>query len=77
MLWWPVAAVLQVASPQGQPTALGTFGRLDQEVRRLLGDIMRESRGRLRCASLACPKSAPPVLPARESPTDWCHGHLG
>ena len=44
---WPLAAVLQAAS-QGQPLSPGKLARLDQELCRLLGDTMRESRGKLR-----------------------------
>ncbi len=75
ILWWPFAAVLQMASPKGQPTSPGAFGRLDQEVCRLLGEIMRDSRGRIRYAYLGCLTGCTsPVLTAKDLANDSCHG---
>ena len=49
-----------------QPKSPGSFARLDPEVCRLLGEIMRESRGRLRCVML-CTASAKQALAVSDS----------
>ena len=54
------------ASPSMQPTSPGSFARLNPEVCRLLGEIMRESRGRLRCVML-CTASAKQALAFSDS----------